>query len=325
MIIDVHTHMYGREWLHLLEERGAPAYEVRPAAAGRTIFTGDTVVALPRPEHFDYPLRIAAMDRHGIDLAIVSLTCPNVYWGGPETSLAAARLVNDEMAEAERTWPDRIRWFASLPWEYPEAAVAELDRAKAAGASGVMVLSNIAGRWPTDPHFASVWARIDALALPVLVHPTAPGAAAAMDIGSWDLSYNIGFPFDTTLAVARMILSGFLDRHTRLRIIAAHGGSALPLLAGRIDRSWHVSTLDDQACKDPPSSYLARIAFDSITYSPAVLELLIRTAGIGTVMFGTDFPHIVGDFEGRMSGVDGLPPDQRKAVGHGNAMRIFGL
>lgn len=323
--IDVHTHMYSNAWMALLRERAAPLYTVRTVAAGETIFNGDAIVAVPRPEHFDYALRIRAMDRHGIDVAVVSLTCPNVYWGGRQVSLEAARLVNDEMAQAQSRYPDRIRWMASLPWEYPDAAVAELRRAHALGAVGVMVLANVADRSLTAPAFTPIWALIDELALPVLVHPTTPPGARQMDLGQYDLSWNTGFAFDTTLAVGRMILDGFLDRYTRLRIIASHGGAALPILIGRYDQGWRISTLEDQACRELPSSYLSRISFDSITYSPQALRYLIQTAGIDTVMFGTDFPHIVGDFDGRISGVHALPDAQQQAVRHRNAQRVFRL
>jgi len=323
--IDVHTHMYSNAWMELLRSRGAPLYTVQKVAAGDTIFNGDAIVAVPRPEHFDYGLRIQAMNRHRIDVAVVSLTCPNVYWGGPEVSQEAARLVNDEMAQAQRDYPDRIRWMASLPWEYPEAAVAELRRAHALGAAGVMVLANVADRSLTAPEFSPIWDLVDALALPVLVHPTTPPGARQMDLGKYDLSWNTGFAFDTTLAVGRMILDGFLDRYTRLKIIASHGGAALPVLIGRYDQGWRISTLEDQACKELPSEYLSRICFDSITYSHEALRYLIQTAGIETVMFGTDFPHIVGDFDGRMAGVERLPSNQGHAVRHRNAQRVFRL
>ena len=74
--------------------------------------------------------RIRRMDEAHVDMAIISLTCPNVYWGGEEISLRAARIVNDDMARAQRAYPSRIRWMASLPWEYPARAVAELLNAK---------------------------------------------------------------------------------------------------------------------------------------------------------------------------------------------------
>src|SRR5262249_20164859 len=150
---------------------------------------GDTPVAIPQPGHFDYRLRLATMDAAGIDVSIVSLTCPNVYWGGEEVSCRAARDSNDSMAAAAAAYPGRIRWFASLPWEYPARAVAELSRACDAGAIGVMVLANVAGRSLTDAFFAPIWQEIDRRALPVLLHPTDPPGADLMDMGKFDLSW----------------------------------------------------------------------------------------------------------------------------------------
>ena len=80
-VIDVHTHMFTARWLELLQkEGGIYSIKVRPDGQ-REIFRGDTPVVLPQKGHFDYGLRIKHMDSAGIDVSIVSLTCPNVYWG----------------------------------------------------------------------------------------------------------------------------------------------------------------------------------------------------------------------------------------------------
>jgi len=68
------------------------------------------------------------MDKAGVDIAVVSLTCPNVFWGDRKVSLRAARIVNDSMSEQQRAHPNRIRWFASLPWQHPADARTELAR-----------------------------------------------------------------------------------------------------------------------------------------------------------------------------------------------------
>ena len=126
-IVDVHTHMFTRRWLELLRDAGRSVRRSRSGRTGaRRSSAAPTPVVFPQPGHFDYDLRIATMDEAGIDVSIVSLTCPNVYWGGEAVSCAAARESNASMAEAQRTYPDRIRWFASLPWEYPDRAVEEL-------------------------------------------------------------------------------------------------------------------------------------------------------------------------------------------------------
>jgi aminocarboxymuconate-semialdehyde decarboxylase len=323
-VIDIHTHMLSKEWMASLRTKGAPLYEVHPVAGGNEcIFRGDAPVTIPTAGHFDYALRIEDMDEARVDVAVVSLTCPNVYWGGREVSNQCARLVNDDMAEAQRTYPDRIRWFASLPWEYPEDAVVELRRAHANGAVGVMVLANVAGRKLTSPEFTPIWDLIDKLELPVLVHPTDPPGVNEMDMRQYDLNWSVGFMFDTTLAIARMIMDGFFDRYTKLKIIASHGGGSLPYLVGRFDRGHEVSTLEDQVIKRPPSEYLKMIYYDCITYNLEALKYCISVAGSSNVLFGSDYPHIVGDMKGNVAKVDLLPPDQRAAIRSKNVERIF--
>jgi len=325
-VIDVHTHMMSQEWMRLLRTHGAPLYEVHPVANGREcIFRGEAPVTVPTAGHFDYDLRIRDMDAAGVEMAVVSLTCPNVYWGGREISMLAAATVNDDMAAAQHTYPDRIRWFASLPWEYPDDAVAELHRAHAQGAVGVMVLANIAGRSLTAPEFVPIWQAIDQLELPELVHPTDPPGVDAMDMRMYDLTWSVGFMFDTTLAIGRMILDGFFDRFKRLKIIASHGGAALPQLVGRFDKGFHVSTLEDRVIQRPPSEYLREIYYDCITYDAPSLEHLVAVVGAGQVLFGSDYPHIVGDMSGMLTNVDSLPAATRDSIRGGTAARIFRL
>jgi aminocarboxymuconate-semialdehyde decarboxylase len=265
------------------------------------------------------------MDRFGIDVSIVSLTCPNVYWGDEATSTLAAQVSNDSMQAAQARWPERIRWFTSLPWEYPQAAIRELERTCANGAVGVMVLGNIAGRSLTDPLFAPVWEAIDARALPVLVHPTDPLGAEAMGIAPHNLFWSVGFTYDTTLALAKMIFSGFFDRYPALKVIASHGGGTLPYLVGRFEMGDRVEFDHLREIRRKPTDYLRHIYYDSITYDIAPLRYLIDVAGASQVMLGTDWPHRVHEADVAVSRLDALPADQRDAIRSGNAVRVFGL
>ena len=142
--IDIHTHSLTQAWFELLQAHGAPRYTVKEVVGGlRAIHLDGAPFMTPVPAMFDYDLRIKAMNEHGVDISVLSLTCPNCYWGGPEVSLRAAQIMNDDMAQAKTAYPGRIEWFASLPWQYPEIAPSELDRACKRGAKGVMVLANI--------------------------------------------------------------------------------------------------------------------------------------------------------------------------------------
>lgn len=326
-VIDIHTHMLTRDYLELLGSRGAPKYSSGVNKDGQPIIRmWETPFFTLFEEMWDYDLRIAAMDRARVDLAVVSLTTPNCYFGAAETSLRAAQLVNDSMAEQQTLRPDRIRWFASLPWQHETLALAELERATRLGAVGVMVIANIDEENLTSPRFASVWAEIDRLELPVLLHPGTPQGVREMHMDEYGLVPPIGFAFDTTLAVARMIFDGFFDRHPKLKLIAAHGGGALPYLAGRLDRC-HAKL---PACSDvidrPPSEYLQRIYYDAVVYSSSALELCIEVAGSDErVLYGSDYPHNIGDMRGCLERVDALPAASRQRIRSGNAERIFNL
>ena len=323
-VIDVHTHVLTEAWFQLLKDHGAPRYTVKEVRGGlRAIHLDGAPFMTPVPPMFDYDLRLKTMDECGVDVCVISLTCPNVFWGGPEISHKAARIMNDDMTAAQTAHPSRLRWFASLPWQYEDLALAELDRAAAAGASGVMVLANIGGVPLTDPQFAKIWEAIDAKALPVLVHPTAPPGVGEMDMSRFQLTASIGFTFDTSLAVSRMIYDGFFERYQKLRIIASHGGGALPYLVSRMDQCFD----NIPACREKiarrPSEYLPSISADAVVFAPEVLDLCVKVFGADNVMYGSDYPHTIGDMPGCLARVNALPDAVRDKVRGRNAAKAF--
>src|SRR3712207_6610012 len=122
-----------------------------------------------------------------------------------------------------------------------------------------------------------------------------------------------------------MVLDGFFDRFRDLRLIAAHAGAALPYLAGRLDMCHARMPAARARVSDPPSAYLRRIWYDSIAYTPDALALCLKVAGPDRVMFGSDYPHNIGDPEGLLALLDDLPAEARDAVRGGTARRVFGL
>ena len=233
--------------------------------------------------------------------------------------------MNDDMTEQQRTYPDRIRFFATLPWQYPEAAIAELDRALALGAVGVFVSASISGMSLTDPKIAPVWKAIDNKRLPVLVHPGAPPGVGEMDMERYNLTFSVGFMFDTTLAISRMIFDGFFDHYQNVDIIVCHGGGALPYLVGRLDTAFDNMPPCREIISKKPSTYFDRLYFDSISYTQEALELCLNVAGPDRVLYGSDYPHNVGDMKGCLDRVDALPPDTQERIKGGNAKKLFAL
>jgi aminocarboxymuconate-semialdehyde decarboxylase len=188
-----------------------------------------------------------------------------------------------------------------------------------------MVLANVSGRSLTDPMFAPIWAEIDRRALPVLVHPTDPPGVDVMDMTRFDLSWSVGFMFDTTLAITRMIFEGFFDQYPRLTIIASHGGGALPYLVGRFEKGDEVEIPSRRRMKRKPADYLRHIYYDSITYNVGALKYLISVVGSDHVMFGTDWPHQVHDTKGAFANTAALAKAECEAVRSANARRVFKL
>jgi aminocarboxymuconate-semialdehyde decarboxylase len=322
--IDVHSHMLSQEWLDLFKEHSGPRFAILPVVGGKEVIHADGVPFMtPQPAMFDYASRLKAMDEAGVQMAVLSLTGPNVYWGGAEISARAARVMNDSFAQACRMYPDRLRWMASLPLQYPELALAELARARDAGAIGVMTLANIGGAAWTDALFAPIWAELDRLELPVFMHPTVCCGADLMGMGDYQLSASVGFPFDSTMAVARMIYDGFFDRYPNFKLIVAHGGGALPFLAGRLDRMWEVIPACRANISRRPSEYLKRIYADTALYTREALRDTIETFGGEHVMYGTDFPHGNADMAPSLARIGELEPLLRDNVRGRNARRLF--
>ena len=110
-----------------------------------------------------------------------------------------------------------------------------------------------------------------------------------------------------------------------MKIIAAHAGGTVPFLAGRMDRAWEMTPGTRNAITEAPSSYLKRIYYDAVCYRSEALALCIEVGGIDKVMYGSDYPHDIGDMQGCRARVDALPEDQRAAVAYANAERIFKL
>lgn len=327
-VIDVHTHMMSNEYIDLIRKygEGGGEYAIKPIVGGQeAIHKNGAAFTTLYPEMVDYDLRVQNCDKAGVDVSVVSLTCPSVYWGGEELSCSTARMMNEHMRDAQATHPDRIRYFATLPWQYPEKAVEELDRAVNDGAVGVMVLANIAGEQLIDEKFAPIWEAIDKKGLPVLVHPTTPPGQEEMGMAKCNKNPGVGFMFDTTLCIANMLYDGFFDRYPNLKIIASHGAATVPYLIARWDRCYDMIPPCRTGAQEKPSTYMSKLYADGVVFNRAALDLCIDALGDSNVMYGSDYPHNIGDMAGCLSRVMQLQTAQQDKVRGQNAMRIFNI
>src|SRR5439155_231607 len=129
-----------------------------------------------------------------------------------------------------------------------------------------------------------IWREIDRRGLPVLVHPTAPAGTKELDVASYNLIASVGFMFDTSLAVSRMIFDGFFERYPNLKLIAAHGGGALPYIAGRLDICFEKMPACRERISQQPSFYLKKIYYDSVVFQQESLQLCIGAGGEDRVL-----------------------------------------
>ena len=146
-----------------------------------------------------------------------------------------------------------------------------------------------------------------------------------MGLHEFQLTAPIGFTFDTSLAIARCIFDGFLDRYPNLTLIASHGGGALPFLVGRLDICWDNIPAASAKTLEPPRNYMRRIYVDSVVFRQDALDMAVSVCGSDNVLYGSDYPHTIGDMIGCLSRVDALPYGNRYKVRGANARRIFKL
>lgn len=320
-VIDVHTHMYTEGWLARIRENPDDSIRLVQGEKSEEIDYRGARIARISDEMLDWDQRIRNMDEAGVDVAIVSLTAPNVYVANKALSVMLAQQVNDDFAEQQSRFPARLRWFASLPWQHQAEALRELQRVQAMGTSGLCMLTNILGAPLTDPGFAPIWEAIEASGLPVFIHPTTP-FVDGMGLSEFGLANTIGFTTETSLCFARMFLDGMLDRHPGLKMIACHGGGALPYLIARFDRMWERSATPPKS-KAPPSSYLDKVWYDAIVYDQQSLTFLVEQVGSDRVLYGSDYPFLIGDMAGMLARVDALPSTIRDAIRGENAADLF--
>ena len=293
MRVDIHNHFYPGAYLQQLEEH-AEGVRIGTDRAGRRYLEegGTRLVTLTEPM-VDLEARFAMMDSSGIDVQILSMTSPNVYAFRSDRALEVARMVNDEYAAAKDRNPDRLRCLASVPLG-TGAEVEELDRAiLQLGLDGLIVGTNIHGKALEDAAFESFWRRVDELRLPVLLHPMTP-MVGTQYLDRYALVPLVGFPFDTTLAVMRLVWSGFLERYPNVRLIASHTGGALAYLTGRFEIGYDAYP-ECRDIRNRPAQLLKRIWYDTISYHPPALRCLAESVGTDRMVFGTDYPHVIGD------------------------------
>ena len=235
---------------------------------------------------------LRAMDAVGVERRVISPPPFTYrYWSSPEDALRLHRILNDATAAAVAAHPDRFTGLATAPFQAPDAAIAELERAtRELGLSGVTVGTNIDGRTVAEDGPRDVLEHIVDLGVPVLMHPD---FVPQPRLASHYLINLIGMPTESAIVLANLVVSGTLERLPDLRICFVHGGGSFPALLGRLDKGWNVRPETRASTSRPPSEQLSGVFFDSLTHSPRALRYLIDLVGPEHVVVGTDAPFDV--------------------------------
>ena len=321
---DLHTHYYPESYFQTV--RDVPSeFSFDKDPTGRTIikYRGARFFGIT-PPMTDPVKRLEDMDRVGIDVEVLSLSTPNVFFAPAERQPEVARLVNDGYADLMASHPTRFKGFASIPMDAPDAALAELHRALGElKMNGVVLLSNIQGRPLTAPQYRPFFEEANRMKLCIFLHPMLPTAAEPFN--EFVLGPLVGFPFDTTLAVARMCFAGMFKDFPDIRWLIGHGGGAVPYLMERLDNGYR----DMAECRvnidELPSVYLKRLYYDTVTFSPYVLNMMRDLVGTDHMAMGSDYPHLLGSIERSVSSIEALniPEHEKRRIFHGTALSIL--
>lgn len=241
---------------------------------------------------YNLDLRFKEMQAAGVTKQILSVGPPGVDRMPSELAVKEARRCNDELSEVVSRHPDRLDAVALLPLQAMDEALGELDRAiNDLGLKGVMINSNVA-RKPLDSlDLFRFYERAGDIGVPIYIHPTTPVCTDLQN--DYGLHTMLGFLFDSSLAVARLILGGVLDRFQKTKFVVSHLGALLPYIKQRLDDQWSSFPPPLRgAISTPPSKYLGRFYTDTVNNYPPSYELARQIFSIDRIMFGTDYPFL---------------------------------
>ena len=267
---------------------------------------------------------LAFLGEQGIDAAVFGPLMDVAGYSLPPAQGAAwSRAQNEGLAASLAEAGGRHRGLATVPLQAPALAAEELTFAvKSLGLSGAMVDPNALGQPLGDRGLDPFWKAAVELGAPVVLHPFL--LEAVERFGRHYLHNLVGYPFETTLAAASLILGGTLDRFQPLEVVLVHGGGFLPYHIGRFDRG-HTTRPEARADGAAlPSGYLRRFHYDTLVQFPPALAYLVKVVGEDRVLLGSDHPFWLGDpAPTRIVREAGLPAAAQAAILGDNAARLF--
>lgn len=330
MVVDVHAHLYPRPFMEAVAAHG-PSHGVSLSADAPPFLCFEGIRFWRYTDAFhDVDARLRQLDAAGVERQVLSLGPPMVYWAPPKLALELCRTFNDEIAAIVRRHPDRFTGLAALPLQDTALALGELDRAvNDLGFAGAGIGSNVHGMQLDDDRVRPFFETADARALPIFIHPINPAGHASLHDYRLDLA--VGFPYDTTIAAARLVYSGIMERCPRMRVCLAHLGGVLPYLRERLAMGFRVGKEHFGAAfsaTESAETSIERFWFDTLSYYEPALLAGLACVGAERLVIGSDAPFAVGDLDRSVREIRAFPflpeRDRQKILGD-NALRFLGL
>jgi 6-methylsalicylate decarboxylase len=264
---------------------------------------------------------VAAMDEHGVETAMLSLSTPGIWFGNAEEARATARRVNEYGAELVRNHPGRFGLFGAIPLPDTEGSLREIEYAlDVLKADGIGLLTSYGDKWLGDPAYQGVLEELNRRKAVVFVHPTTPNCCRTLMPGIATLMAEV--PQDTTRTIISLLFSGTLTRLKDIRFIFCHAGGTVPLMAARMTQYGP----KDLAEKLPRGVdyQLKRLYYDIAVsgYRPAIAALT-GLIPANQILFGSDFPYRpLGETADTMPQL-GLSEADLNAIGRDNALALL--
>jgi aminocarboxymuconate-semialdehyde decarboxylase len=276
-------------------------------------------------EWFDLDKQFEHMDGLGHQVDVVCSVGPlSVAFSdlAPSEGRDVSMLWNEEMAGAQRKYPGRLWASAAVPLVDTAIAIEVLDHA--VNKLGLMG-ANLPGSVGSDPRIdhprlEPFYARVEELGVPLFLHPTDAVFEESLEGYNGALYLSLGRVIEVSAAAMRLVLSGIMERHPRLKIVMSHTGGALPYQSGRMDKNTKAALLPQ-----PASTYIRRMYTDTVSPHVAGMKFAIEYYGIDNVMYGTDYPCWDPATALKLLDEAGLSKEQKQKLFYDNARRILGL
>ncbi|MBV9229789.1 MAG: amidohydrolase [Chloroflexi bacterium] len=327
MRVDFHTHFIPRQLPALAEKYGDEGWPtlIHNAPCQADIYFAGKHYRRIDDRSWDPQRRLKDMALEGVDIQVLSPIPVTFGYELPAQGvLELAQMQNEEIAQAVAASPEHFIGLGTVPLQDPNSAANEVRRVvNTLGLAGVEIGTNIRGRNLDDPELEPFWQACEEVGAAIFVHPAS--VFSPERISKYRLVFSVGYTSETGIAAASVVMSGLLERHPDLHLCFAHGGGTFPWLLPRLDQTWQVFDDAKSMTATKPSEVAKRLTYDTLTYDPMNLRLLIDRLGADCLVMGTDYPFPLRE-EPPGTVIDTLADlsDQARAAMLGqNALRFF--